>query len=71
MDKKIDIVTKEAPGKIVASKRRMTPLQLIVVGLLMATLLFISIGSMVTYGSDRQPSENIFLNSQTMHVLSA
>lgn len=55
----------------VAKKVKMTPLQTIAITMLMTTLLFISVSSMVTYGSNRRPSQDLFKNSQTISVLNA
>ncbi len=69
MNEKINIVKKDASSKIVASRKRLTPLQTTTIGLLMIALIFISISSMVTYSSNKKPSENILNNSQTIRVL--
>ena len=69
MDEEMNISKKEAPSKIVASKKQLTPLQTTTIGLLMIALALISISSMVTYSSNKKPSENIFNNSQTIRVL--
>ena len=69
MNEKTNTAKKDVPSKIVASKKQLTPLQTATISVLMIALIFISISSMVTYSSNRKPSENIFNNSQTIHVL--
>ena len=56
----------DEPGK---PKRTLTPVQAIVVGLFVITVIGMSVQATVTYGSDSRPSEHLFSNSQTIHIL--
>lgn len=73
MNKKINTIQKNKKRKanvVAADKKIITPLQTFVITILMSSLLIISVSSMITYGSDREPSEDVFNNSQTVQVIS-
>ena len=53
----------------VKSQRKLTMLQVSVIMIMVLLFIAWSVSSMITYGSDRRPSEDLFLNSQTVQVM--
>ena len=62
---------RQTSGKTMAVRKKLTPLQTTAIVLLMSLFTFISVSSMITYSSNKRPSEEIFINSQTIKVLNA